>query len=188
MLSSDANFETSSIGGSDGGSNLQDPESSVFSVSVWIKPDDPALYDLGTDSPSHVSPNIVQKGLSGTSGGFWKLSIAMLTSGGTRHWFPFCEFKNGATDLNPGWDNTAGRFAMAVGTSYKVECVKSGANATVNVYTGGSGTPVFTKTLSAAADFSIANGNAVSVGHKPTSTDPRDVYAGALDNLNINKG
>jgi hypothetical protein len=26
------------------------------------------------------------------------------------------------------------------------------------------------------------------VGHKPTSTDPRDVYAGALDNLNINKG
>jgi hypothetical protein len=77
---------------------------------------------------------------------------------------------------------------MAVGTAYKVECVKSGATATVNVYTGGSGTPVFTQSQTAAADFTISNGSAVSVGHKPTSTDPRDIYAGVLDNLNIIKG
>jgi hypothetical protein len=32
----------------------------------------------------------------------------------------------------------------------------------------------------AAAAFSIANGYPVSVGHKPTSTDPADVYAGVL--------
>jgi hypothetical protein len=190
MLSTDVNFETNSSGGLDGGSNLQDPESAPFSVSAWIKPDDPALFDLGGDLPPHISPNIVQKGVSGTPGGFWKLSTAMLTTspGAVRHWFPFCEFKNGTTDLNPGWDNASGRFAMAVGTAYKVECVKSGASATVNVYTGGSSTPVYTRTLTAAADFSIANGLAVSVGHKPASTDPRDVYAGVLDNLNINKG
>jgi hypothetical protein len=188
MLSSDVDFETSSIGGSDGGSNLQDPESATFKVSAWVLPDDPAGFDLGTDAPSSVSPNIVQKGLSGTSGGFWKMSIAMLVSGGTRHWFPFCEFKNGTTnDLKPGWASGAGRFSMTVGTPYKVECVKSGADATVNVYTGGSGTPVFTRTESAGASFSIANGSAVSVGHKPTSTDPHDVYAGVLDNLVITK-
>ncbi len=188
MLSSDPTFETSGVG-SDGASNVHDPQGQDFSVSVWIRPDDPADFALAGTGYRSVSPNIVQKGLSGTPGGFWKLSLNLDLVAGNRVWQPFCQFqyRNGtqAVNLSPGLAS-GHRFNLLPATAYKISCVRDGRDVTLNVSTGAGA--VFTDTSTAPVDFTIANDKALSVGHKPGSTDPKDVYSGALDNLVTTKG
>jgi hypothetical protein len=186
MMSTDANFETG--GGSDGTSVVHDPESQLFSVSAWILPDNASQYPLGTAQPSSVSPNIVQKGVSTSTGSFWKMSLGMTGTGTAARWYPFCQFKSGTTfDVKPG-SASADRYPLTPGVAYKIECSKSGATATLKVFAAGSSTAVATRTATASSAFSVSNGNAVSVGKKPTSTDPADAFAGVVDNVLISKG
>jgi hypothetical protein len=189
MLSTDANFETNSVGGTDGTSVIHDPESQVFSVSAYILPDNASQYPLGTALPSSVSPNIIQKGVSTSTGSFWKMSLGMTGTGTAARWYPFCQFKNATTfDLKPG-SASADRFQLTPGTAYKIECSKSGASATLKVFVSGSATAVKTVTVTEAdGAFSVSNSNSVSVGKKPKSTDPADAYAGVIDNVVITKG
>lgn len=196
MLSSDPGFVASAIGGSEApGVTTLDPESAPFLVSAWIRPENAALYPLGARQPGEISPNIVQKGRSNEVGGFWKVSLGLnRSSAGQLRWFPFCTFKgDNADQVEPGLRNKPAegklRYYLADGDIVRVECVKQGATGTLNVYKPGIGAPVFTTSETAAgvANFPIQNDAALSVGHKPRTTDPADVYSGTLDNLVIKK-
>lgn len=170
--------------GSDGASAALDPVDRPFSVAVTILPEPAADFPLAGRDPSAVSPNIIQKGLTSTTGGFWKVSLGMGGSGSSRYWFPFCTFKNGATELKPGY--TGSTFHLAQGVPYRLGCLKSGATATLRVSTPG-GITLFSTSQSASADFTIDNSIAISVGHKPNSTDPADSYAGSISQVRIDK-
>lgn len=188
MLSTDPSFEASGIGGSDGVSVVLDPESELFTVSAWILPDDASQYPLGTALPSSVSPNIIQKGVSTSTGSFWKMSLGMSGTGTAARWYPFCQFKNGTGfDVKPG-SASADRYPLTPATAYKIECSKNSATATLKVFVAGSSVAVATRTATASAAFGVSNGNAVSVGKKPRSTQPADAYAGIVDNVLISKG
>lgn len=196
MLSSDPAFETAVRGGQEAADDVRlDPELADFSISAWIQPRAASEYPLGTRQPSEISPNIVQKGRSDELGGFWKVSLGLnRSSTGSLRWFPFCTFRGANGEMaEAGLSNRPAenklRYYLAEGQIVKFECIKRGATATLNIYVPGSSRPVFTTSGSAAnvSNFPISNDAALSVGHKPRTTDPADVYAGVLDNLVIRK-
>lgn len=170
--------------GSDGGSAALDPVDRPFSFAATVLPDPANQFPLDGREPSAVSPNIMQKGLTTTSGGFWKLSLGMGGSGAGRYWFPFCTFKNGSLELKPGY--TGATFRLAQGVPYRIGCLKSGSTATLQVWTPG-GIPLFATSVSATSAFTVDNSIAVAVGHKPNSTDPADSYAGSISQVRIDK-
>lgn len=188
MLSTDRQFQTAPRGGQDGKSDVFDPTDQDFSVSVWVEPADAAAYPLGSRALADVSPNIVQKGRIDEAGGFWKMSLGLARDGAGRlRWYPYCSFRNADHELNPGVGS--GRYLLAPGQPVKIECVKVGGTASVRVYTSSIGSAAFTMSRSTPGNvnFSIANTASLSLGHKPRTTDPGDVYAGILDNLVIRK-
>lgn len=197
MLSSDPGFEAlgGTTNGVDGGVAFDPETSASFSVTAWIKPDDPALVPAAVGAGTSVSPNIAQKGTRQTAATshFWKMSLAMTTNtAGQKRWFAFCEFK-GATvaapsvekTAKPGYLSAAGRLLLEPGTAYKMECIKTATSATVAVTPSG-GTRVF-KTETLAAPINVSNDRPLSVGKKPGSLFGNDSYAGIIDNLVIDK-
>ncbi len=196
MLSSDPAFETAPRGGQEApGVVLLDPELANFSVSAWIEPRSAAEYPLGSRQPGEISQNVVQKGRSDEVGGFWKVSLGLnRSSTGVLRWFPFCTFRGANGEMaEAGLANRPAenklRYYLADDQIVKFECIKRGATATLNVYVPGSSRLVFTTSGSTAgvSNFPISNDAALSVGHKPRTTDPSDIYAGVLDNLVIRK-
>lgn len=171
--------------GSDGGTTTFDPGSSTFAVAVTVLPEPANDFPMAGRSTSAISPNIVQKGLTATTGGFWKLSLGMGGSGTSKYWYPFCTFKSGATELKVGYSGTIYKLAQSV--PYRLGCLKSGATVTLRVSTPDGGSTLFTTSQTAPSDFTIDNNIAISVGHKPNSTDPADSYSGSISSLRIDK-
>ncbi len=196
MLSSDPGFEAlnGTTDGVDAGTAFDPGTASSFKVSAWVKPDDPALFPAAVGQGTSVSPNIVQKGVqqAAASQHFWKMSLAM-TNTTPRRWFAFCLFKGeyvGATGtavtVKPGWSTSAsGQLQLTPGLAYKVECTKTATAATVTVTPAGGSAA--SKTLALSAALNVSNNRPLSVGKKPASVDARDVYAGILDNLVVDK-
>ncbi|MEO7269250.1 MAG: hypothetical protein ABIW49_08610 [Knoellia sp.] len=66
------------------------PGADDFSVSVWLTPTDAEAFPRGTKSAGSVSPNVVQKGLANTAGGFWKVGLQMVRTAQGLAWAPEC--------------------------------------------------------------------------------------------------
>ncbi len=182
-LSLDPSFMFAS--GSDGGSAALDPQDARFAMSVTVIADSPADFPLAGKPTSSVSPNIMQKGLTGTTGGFWKMSLGMAGTDAQRYWYPFCTFKAPTGEAKPGYGT--GVFRLVPGVPYRITCSKDGATATLRV-TSTNGTLLYERSARAAGALNIDNSIALSVGHKPRSTDPSDSFAGSLADLVITKG
>ncbi len=185
MLSSDPAWETSSQGGSDGGSDEFDPGTGSLAVSVWVKPTPAVDFPRGSLAPSKISPNLVQKGKANAAGGYWKMYLKMAKRSGELVWTPACVVKGGNGVL--ARVNT-GRNAVALDPSlgYTLSCSRIGGVMSMTITPDG-GTPV-TVRGDTGATMSVSNAFPVSVGHKPRTTDPTDVYDGLLDSLSVSAG
>ncbi len=185
MLSTDSGFESDRYGGSDHGSSMFDPGTGDFAVSLWVKPTPASQFPLGSTTYSKVSPNVVQKGRSNAAGGYWKVYLKMAKIGGALVWTPACVIKGGNGVKAKA--NT-GRHAvpMTDGVGYTLTCARVGGDMTMTMTPDG-GTPIVVGGTTGAT-MSVSNSEAVSVGHKPKTTDPTDVYDGLLGSLTISMG
>lgn len=196
MLSSDPSFRTATRGGQDGGSDALDPQAVDYAVAVWVLPDPASEYPVPAGMPDSglkaISPNIVQKGRIDEVGGFWKLSLVLTRDPGTQRlrWYPMCSFKGEGQQLDV-FGSQASRYYFTDTQPAKLECVKRGGTVSLNVYesSGAATVKVFTSAKSTVGNvnFTIANNASLSVGHKPRTDDPSDIYAGILDDLVITK-
>ncbi len=186
MLSTDPGFASDRKGGSDSASTSFDPGTGDFTLSVWLLPTPASAFPRGSLKPSKISPNVVQNGRANATGGYWKLFLQMSDQGGGQlAWVPDCVFK--------GPDGTMARtnqgrsaVPMVDGVGYTLTCSRISGVLSLTMTPDG-GTPL-TLTSSDPATMSVDNAYAVSVGHKPGSTDPTDVYDGELDSLSISVG
>jgi hypothetical protein len=187
MLSSDPQFATDLVeGGSDGGSNVFDPESAGFAVSVWVKPTPAAKFPRGDLKPHAISPNIVQKGRLGTPGGYWKISEEMVATTAGARWAPLCTFQSELGELLKVNGSSYGRLVMTdPRVGYTVRCELAAGVATLTVTPDGQAPQ--TRSLTSVGPFTVANTAAVSVGHKPLTTSATDIYDGLLRDLTIVK-
>ncbi len=185
MLSTDPNWESDRKGGSDNGSNEFDPGSGSLAVSVWIKPTPASQFPRGGLAPSKISPNLVQKGKANAAGGYWKMYLKMAKRSGAYVWTPACVIKGGNGVLARV---NNGRHAVALDPSlgYTISCSRIAGIMSMTITPDG-GTPL-TVRGDTGATMSVSNDFPVSVGHKPRTTDPTDVYDGLLDSLSISAG
>jgi len=186
MLSTDPGFETDRYGGSDGGSNTFDPGTGDFSVSVWVQPTPAAQFPLGSLKPNQVSPNIVQKGRATAAGGYWKLYLQLANQGGSLVWVPVCVLKGGNGQMAEANDPGRKGVPLTPGVGYTLTCSRTAGAMSLTIAPDG-GNPVVVAG-DTGATMSVSNSEAVSVGHKPKTTDPTDVYDGLLDSLTISAG
>lgn len=185
MLSTDANFARGTPWGTDAGSSRFDPGSGDLRVSVWIRPTDAAQFPRGTTSVRRISPNIVQKGRSSSSGGFWKVHLRMVSTGSGYAWAPGCVLKSG--DGKTAGVNQGGRaFVLRPGVGTEIRCERVGNR--LALFALGDDGSRHSTSVSIPAELRVANSAAVSVGNKPGSTDPRDAYDGLLTDLRISVG
>ena len=183
MLSTDAGFESDRYGGSDHGSDAFDPGTGDFSVSLWLEPTSASLFPRGSIQPSKISPNVVQKGRANAAGGYWKLYLQMSKRGAAYVWQPICVLK-GADKTIAKVNNGHKGFALTDGLGYTITCARvAGVLSVTATQDGGA-----SHTASAPSGQQVANTEAVSVAHKPRSTDPTDMYDGLLDSLTISVG
>jgi hypothetical protein len=184
MLSTDKNFATDPDGGSDGGSSAFDPMSGPFTASVWVKPTRASAFPRGSTPPSAISPNIVQKGRMGAAGGYWKLSMEMVRTSDGLRWAPMCTFRAASGEiLSVNRSGEAGLVMSSPGTGYTLTCSLAAGRATVTMTPDGGATS--SASLTATGPFTVANSQAVSVGHKPLTDSATDIYDGLLANLTI---
>lgn len=186
MLSTDPGFASDPIGGSDNGSTTFDPQNADFDVSVWVKPTQADQFPLGGRRTKLVSPNIVQKGRSDTTGGYWKVSMQMAQTANGLRWAPMCSLRSGAGQVINVNASGVGRLIMLNQTvGYTLGCARTAGAATLTVVPDGGSAQ--TRSLAVSGSFTISNSAAVSVAHKPMTTSATDLYDGLLAGLTITK-
>ncbi len=183
MLSTDPGFESERYGGSDLGSDAFDPGTGDFAVSLWVDPTSAERFPRGSTKPSAISPNVVQKGRATAAGGYWKLYLQMSQRGAAYVWQPVCVLKGGDGSIAKA-NSGHNAFALTDGLGYTLTCSRTNGVLTVSATSDGG----VTDSASVAARMRVANSEAVSVAHKPRTTDPTDVYDGLLDSLTISMG
>lgn len=185
MLSTDPHFALAKPWGKDGGTSDFDPMSDDFRVSAWLLPTDASVFPRKTKSASGISLNVIQKGLNSTAGGFWKIELRMALDGEVYSWVPTCVMK-GANYTTVVVNTGKQAIGLTPRAGSTVTCERSGDILTLTVQEDGK-TPR-TSSAGGAASLTIDNNAAVSVAHKPGTTDPRDAYDGLLTDLSIQRG
>lgn len=184
ILSTDPNLGNGPNAGSDGGSDAFDPGVADFTFGAWVKPTAATSYPLGSATPRSVSPNVIQKGLSNAKGGFWKLYLQMQTSPEGLRWAPVCVLRSGGQ--TPRVNRVGATIQLTPGLGYTLTCSRRAGVLSLTAQADG-GQPV-TATAGTARTLPVSNTYAVTVGHKPASTDAADSFDGQIDDVRIGKG
>ena len=183
-LSSDPGFESSRVFGSDGDASTFDMGAGDFSVSVWLRPTPAPQFPRGSLRPEKVSPNVVQKGRANAPGGFWKIYLQMVRSGGVEYWAPACVIKGGdGRSAKLGTGTSA--IPLANGAGVTVTCSRNAGVLRLAVTPDGGATRTIGRN---ASTIDVSNAEALSVAHKPGTRNAADVYDGLLDDLAVSMG
>lgn len=185
MLSTDSAFWVQKPWGSDGTSTTFDPGADDFAVSAWLRPTDAQSYPRGTKSVGSVSPNVLQKGRSNETGGYWKLGLQMVRVPEGLAWAPECVLRG-----RDGVVVVVNRFGTVLtltpGVGAEVRCARVGDLFTMTVV--GDDGSVRASSVAGAGSLVVSNKAAVSVAHKPGTTSAGDVYDGLLTDIVITRG
>ncbi len=184
-LSSDPRFQTDPGYGIDGGDDSFDMGAGDFSMSMWLQPTPATAFPRGSLTPEKVSPNVAQKGRANAVGGYWKVYLQMVRSNGTVVWSPVCVITGGdgrSAAVNKGAKATL----LANGVGAVITCARVGGVLRMTVTPDGGPSRTTTKNTAGAID--VSNPEALSVGHKPGTTNAADVYDGLLAHLSISMG
>lgn len=184
ILSTDGDLGDGHKAGTDGGSNAFDPEGTDFSFGASVRPTPASLYPLGTESPTTVSPNIMQKGLASAHGGYWKLYLQMVRTEAGLRWAPVCVMRSGGskTKVNTG----KAPLMLEPGAAYTLSCDRRARTLALTAIREDG--PAFTVTAPVEGPLTIANEYAVTVGKKPGSPDMADAFDGQIDDVRVTKG
>lgn len=185
MLSTDPAFWMQKPWGSDMTSTTFDPGADDFAVSAWVRPTDAQSYPRGTKSVGSVSPNVVQKGRSNETGGYWKLGLQMVRVAEGVAWAPECVLR-GRDGVVVAANRSGTVLSLTPGVGADVRCAREGDKLTLTVV--GDDGSVRTSSVAGAGSLVISNKAAVSVAHKPGTTAAADVYDGLLTDVLITRG
>jgi hypothetical protein len=140
-----------------------DPGTSSFTVSVEVRSSTMPSSSVG-------DYDLVRKGLSGTSGGYWKLE--MIPNSARTKTLALCQMTGGRLKWAP--------FSLTDGQWHTITCTRDASGPTLKITIDGK-----SKTKSINSARKIANSSKLYVGAKDSGNDE---YTGDMDELTLSVG
>ena len=140
-----------------------DPGTSSFTISVKIRSSTMPSSSVG-------DYDLVRKGLSATSGGYWKLE--MIPNSARTKTLALCQMTGGRLKWAP--------FSLTDGQWHTITCTRDASGPTLKITIDGT-----SKTKSITTSKKIANSSKLYVGAKDSSDDE---YTGDMDELSLKVG